>query len=121
MRVLCVEHSGDRADDGYHGITFSRRRHEACCEVSSSRPGSCDADSRDAGDASGRCGHESGILFVAADDQLDLWVVAQGVEDGIDFCAGDAEDYAHSGVVEAVDDDFGDLLLLLGRHGCVVV
>jgi hypothetical protein len=60
-------------------------------------------------------------LLVAADDQLDFWVVAQGVEDGVDFRAGDAEDHAHAGVVEAVDDDFGDLLLWLGRHGCVVL
>jgi hypothetical protein len=55
-------------------------------------------------------------LLVAADYKLDLGVIAQGVEDGIDFCAGNAEDHTHAGIIETVDNDLSNLLLGLGRH-----
>lgn len=38
-------------------------------------------------------------------DELDLRMVLQAVEDGIDLGAWDPEDDADAGIVETVDDD----------------
>jgi hypothetical protein len=119
--VLGVEHPRHRAHDGHHRIALGGRRHESSGKISRARSRSGDADTRNTSDSARGGGHERCVLLMAADDELDLWVVAQGVEDGIDFRAGDAEDYAHASVVEAVDDDLGDFLFGLGRHDCDVI
>jgi len=48
---------------------------------------------------------------MSAHDKFDLGMIGQGVEDGIDLRPGDTEDHLDAGVVQALDDDLGDLLL----------
>ena len=96
------------ADKGDYWIVFRRGSDESRGKVGSSRAGSGNADSWDAGDATDSGGHEGGVLFVAGDYEFDFWVIRKTVEYGVDFGAWDAKDQPHAGIVEAVDDDLGD-------------
>jgi len=79
-------------------------------QVGDARPDGAHADARLAADAGVGIGHVRGGLLVAGHDELHARrrpQAADGVQDGAELAAGDAEDVADVFLNEATDEKFG--------------
>lgn len=106
MGVLDAIVQGHLTADGQQRIPLRGGGGQARNQVGDTRPRRSQADPHFAGHTAHRLGHESGILLVPAEHQLDRRI-EQSLKDAVDLGARDPENMGHPMLLKQLDQNLG--------------